>query len=161
VVLAAGTIPSLLADAASRFGDRDAVVDGDGRLTFRELLESVRTFGAALVETGVGPGDRVGIWMPNAARWIVAALGVFEAGAVLVPVNTRFKGAEAGDILARSKVKVLVTVTDFLGTDYVALLERGIPLPDLETIVIAGGAVPTSGPAPCTGWEAFVGRATS
>ena len=52
----------------------------------------------------------------------MAALGLFQAGAVLVPVNTRFKGAEAADILARSRARALVTVTDFLGTDYVAML---------------------------------------
>ena len=48
---------------------------------------------------------------------------MFEAGAVLVPVNTRFKGVEAADILRRSRARVLVTVTDFLGTDYVAMLD--------------------------------------
>ena len=47
------------------------------------------------------PGDRVAIWAPNGYRWIVAALGLWEAGAVLVPVNTRFKGAEAAVILGR------------------------------------------------------------
>jgi len=135
VVLAADTIPSLLAGAASTFADRPAVVDGETRLTFHELLDSARTFGAALVEVGVGPGDRVGIWMPNTARWIVAALGVFEAGAVLVPVNTRFKGAEAGDILSRSRTKVLVTVTDFLDTDYAALLRAEEPVPTLREVI--------------------------
>ena len=161
MVLAADTIPSQLADSASRFADRPAVVDGEMRLTYRELLDSARAFGAALVECGVEPGDRVAVWMPNTARWIVAALGVFEAGGVLVPVNTRFKGAEAGDILARSGATVLITVTDFLETDYIALLGEGsVHLPDLETIVVASGPLPASGPAPSIGWDTFTARAT-
>ena len=70
------------------------------------------------------------IWCGNCAEWTVAALGVFAAGAVLVPVNTRFKGGEAAVILARSGAHVLVTVADFLGIDYVAMLEgTGTALP--------------------------------
>jgi acyl-CoA synthetase (AMP-forming)/AMP-acid ligase II len=162
VVLVADTIPSLLADAATRFADRPAVIDGETRLTYAELLDSARSFGAALIDRGVRAGDRVGIWMPNTAAWIVAALGIFEAGAVLVPVNTRFKGAEAGDILSRSRAKVLVTVTDFLDTDYVALLEDGdVSLPELETIVVASGPVPTAGSTKCVGWTEFLIGANS
>ncbi len=162
MVLAADTIPSLLAAAASRSADRAAVVDGDTELTFAQLLESARTFGAALVGAGLDPGDRVGIWMPNRPRWIVAALGVFGSGAVLVPVNTRFKGAEAGDILARSAAKVLVTVTDFLDTDYVALLEEGgVALPSLGTIVVASGPPPDACRVPCIGWDDLEALATS
>ena len=93
--------------------------DGASRLTFAELREEARSFGAALVAAGVEPGDRVAIWAFNSVEWVVAMLGSSLAGAVLVPVNTRFKGAEAADILARSRARVLVTVTDFLGTDYV------------------------------------------
>ena len=52
----------------------------------------------------------------------MAALGLWQAGAVLVPVDTRFKGGEAADLLARSRARALVTVTDFLGTDYVDML---------------------------------------
>ena len=91
--------------------------------------------------SGIEPGDRVAIWAFNSAEWIVAVLGIFQAGAVLVPVNTRFKGVEAADILARSRARALVTVTDFLGTDYLALLEAsGVDLPDLETVVVARGS---------------------
>ena len=91
-----------------------------------------RRFGAALVAAGIEPGDRVAIWAPNSLRWIVAVLGIFEAGATLVPINTRFKGVEAADILTRSGARALVTVTDFLGTDYVAMLaDTGVELPRL------------------------------
>ncbi len=137
------TIPALLADTARRMGDRPAVLDVDTSMSYEELLDAACTFGAALGAHGVVPGSTVGIWMQNSARWIVAALGAFCAGAVLVPVNTRFKGAEAGDILSRSRARALVTVTDFLGTDYVSMLEKSaIPLETLETIVVASGEVP-------------------
>ena len=126
-------------------------------LTYAELFDEARTFAAALVASGVEPGDRVAIWAFNSAEWVVAALGLWQAGAVLVPINTRFKGGEAADILPRSRARVLVTVTDFLGTDYVAMLRAtGAELPDLETVVVARGAVPDGAES----WDAFGGRAT-
>ena len=132
------TIPALVASAAERFGDRSAVVDGEVEWTWAELDHQADRFAAALAAAGVDKGDRVSIWCPNCVEWIQAVLGVWKAGAVLVPINTRFKGSEAGDILRRSRAKVLVTVSDFLDTDYVAMLD-GQDLPDLETIVDAKG----------------------
>ena len=151
------TIPALTAAAAEHFGDHPAVVDGDTTLTYVELVEAARTFAAALVASGVEAGDRVALWSFNSVEWIVAVLGVFEAGAVLVPVNTRFKAAEAADILRRSGARVLVTTTDFLGVDYVALLEgiRG-ELPVLETVVALRG--PATGGS--VAWADFLARAT-
>ena len=82
---------------------------------------------------------------------------------MLVPVNTRFKGAEAADILGRSGARALVTVTDFLGTDYVALLDdAGVDLPRLETVVVAHGPVPAGAESwagvPGPGHDAGAGR---
>jgi HIP---CoA ligase len=151
------TIPALTVAAAEQFGDLVAVVDGDTTLRYAELLERARTFAAALVVAGIAPGDRVSIWAFNSAEWIVSALGVWQAGAVLVPINTRFKGAEAADILSRSHAKLLVTVTDFLGADYVAMLQSaGVELPDLETIVVIKGEVPEG----TDSWSHFMARAT-
>ena len=74
-----------------------------------------------------------------------------------MPVNTRYKGEEAAYLLGRSGARVLFTVTDFLGTDYVSLLRSsGAALPSLERIVVLGGPVP-AGPGPaCTSWDSFV-----
>src|SRR5947209_5548314 len=130
------TIPAMGAAAAERFGDRLAIADGDTRLSYAELFERARRFGAALVASGIEPGDRVAIWAFNSAEWVIALLGLSRAGAVLVPINTRWKGAEAADVLRRSRARLLVTVTGFLDTDYVAMLE-GFELPDLATIVVA------------------------
>lgn len=147
----------MLADAAEGFTDSTSVRDGDSTFTYAELADAAGQFGAALVAAGVEPGDRVAIWCGNCAEWIVAALGLFAAGAVLVPINTRFKGTEAAVILSRSGARVLVTVTDFLGTDYVAMLQdAGIALPELQTIVVAKGEA--TGAA--VSWDAFLARAT-
>src|SRR5437868_5002723 len=146
----ARTVPSAAAAAASRFGERPAVVDGDTRLTYAELFEQSRRFGAALVASGIQPGDRVAVWAFNSAEWIIALLGLSQAGAVLVPVNTRWKGPEAADVLRRSRARLLVTVTGFLDTDYVAMLD-GQDLPDLTTIVVAR----------TDSWEEFLARAAS
>jgi len=148
----------MLSGTADRFGALTAIRDGGTELTYAELAQAAGEFGAALVESGLQPGDRVAIWCFNCAEWVVAVLGVFAAGGVLVPVNTRFKGREAADMLGRSGAKVLVTVTDFLGTDYVAMLEdTGVDLPSLETVVIARGSA--SGDA--VEWKSFAGRATA
>ncbi|MBX3313294.1 MAG: FadD3 family acyl-CoA ligase [Actinobacteria bacterium] len=151
------TIPGLLAEAAERYPDTTAVVDGDVVLTFPELRDAARAFGAGLVAAGIEPGDRVAIWAPNGVRWIVAALGLWEAGAALVPINTRFKGAEAADILDRSGARALVTVTDFLGVDNVAALAAtGVALPVLTTTVVIDGPVPEG----ALSWDDLHGLAT-
>jgi acyl-CoA synthetase (AMP-forming)/AMP-acid ligase II len=151
------TIPAIAAGAADQFGGRLAIESGETRLTYAELFDEARSFGAALVAAGIEPGDRVAIWAFNSAEWVVALLGLSLAGAVLVPINTRFKGGEAADILVRSRAKVLVTVTDFLGTDYVAMLrDTGVELADLTTIVVARGAAV----AGTDSWDDFLAGGT-
>ena len=66
---------------------------------------------------GIDKGDRVAIWAPNSAEWIIAAFGLLTAGGVLVPVNTRFKAEEAADIIRRSGAKVVLVQKGFLGQD--------------------------------------------
>ncbi|WP_419919936.1 FadD3 family acyl-CoA ligase [Candidatus Poriferisocius sp.] len=149
------TICELLDDAARRFPDLEALVDGDVRWTFSELREQVRGSARALMASGVEPGDRVAVWGPNIWEWVVAGLGVHLAGGVLVPVNTRFKGREAGYILQRSGARILFTVTDFLDTDYVRLLRDAGGGADLDEIVVMRGAVPDG----TTGFARFLDRA--
>ncbi|MGH1565283.1 AMP-binding protein [Mumia sp. DW29H23] len=152
------SIAAMLQASAHEHADRVAVVDGDRTLTYSELFTESRRFAAALVADGVERGDRVAIWAFNSTEWIVAVLGIHQAGATLVPINTRFKGLEAGDLLRRGGVGVLVTVTDFLGTDYVDMLRRTAgDLPDLRTIVAARGPAT----APSVLWSDFLDRATA
>jgi len=71
---------------------------------------------------GLGAGDRAAIWAPNRWEWVVTMLGLHRAGVVVVPLNTRFKGEEAADILERSGARLLFTVRGFLGVDYPEML---------------------------------------
>jgi acyl-CoA synthetase (AMP-forming)/AMP-acid ligase II len=143
-----GTTPRLLHSSAERFSAREAIVDvSDGRtLSFSGLATAAHDAARAFLAMGIERGDRIAIWVPNVWEWVVAALGLHSAGAVLVPLNTRFKGREAAYILAKSRAKVLVTITGFLHTDYVAVLRDAVDLdtdlPDLETIVVLRGDAP-------------------
>jgi len=146
------TIPELIDDAAKRFTVQEAVVDGNQRWTFADYRDNIHAAARALMARGIGPGDRVAVWAPNAAEWAVAALGVHCSGAALVPINTRFKGHEAGYILERTSASLLFTVTDFLDTNYVDLLATAGQGAGLEETVVLRGTVP----AGCTAWEDFV-----
>ena len=150
------TIPQVLARAARLFGDSAAIIEGGTRLSFRELDAQAARASAAFLALGVQPGERVAMWAPNSAAWVIAALGAQGAGAILVPLNTRLKGKEAAFILKRSGARVLVTVDEFLGTRYPALL-AGEALPALEQLVLLGapGAAVPGLPA-ARGWQAFL-----
>jgi HIP---CoA ligase len=112
------TIPAVLASAAGQFGERLAVAEPGGpHLSYRELHRQVGGVSAALVSAGILAGDRVAIWSPNTHHWVVAALAAHTAGATLVPVNTRFTGAEALDVIGRSRASALFVAGPFLGTD--------------------------------------------
>lgn len=132
------TIPRMVLGAADRFGDAEAVVDGQLRLTFRELADRVRTAAGAFAAAGVGRGDRAAIWAPNSAEWIIAAFGLLTAGGVLVPVNTRFKADEAGDIIRRSGAKVVLVEKGFLGLDFE--VPSGVPVFDIKSDFLASGS---------------------
>jgi acyl-CoA synthetase (AMP-forming)/AMP-acid ligase II len=134
------TIPRLLDQAAEQFGSSAAIEDGEVRLDFRQLRDQAHRVARALMDRGVQPGDRVAIWAPNMWEWPVAALGIHCAGAVLVPINTRYKGREARFILAKSQARLLFTVNGFLGLDFQAMVDR----PELPTVVFRED------------WDAFV-----
>ncbi len=152
------TIPGAVTRAAREFGDAAALAEPgpDGlRLSYRELDERVSTVAAALIAAGVAPADRVAIWAPNDGHWVLAALGALGAGATLVPVSTRFTGAEALDVTSRSGARALFVAGDFLGVDRLAALraaagEAGVSLDRLGLVV----RVPQD-------WTAFERRAAA
>jgi HIP---CoA ligase len=147
------TVPAALERAARDFGDAEAVVDHSDRWTFAQLHDESLRVARALAASGVRPGDRVALWSPNSARWIAASFGVYAAGAVLVPVNTRFKGMEAAHVLGRAGASVLLASTDAVGTNLLGLLEA-TDLPALrEAVVIEGPAH-----AGAVSWDDFVAR---
>jgi len=150
--------PALVDRASREFAATEAISDGDVSLNFSELGQQIRQAAAALVASGVERDDRVAVWAPNSWEWVVAAMAVFRAGAVLVPVNTRFKGREAAFVLEKAKVKVLFTVVGFLGNDYVSdLRDSGEEVSSLEQIVVLRGDVVKG----TVSFEDFLSRGTT
>ena len=151
--LAPQTTPAAVHRAEELWPEQIAVIDEQWnapvRLTWSELADRVRHFAAGLIEAGVEPGDRVAVWAPNSHHWPIAALGTHYAGAVLVPLNTRYTVSEASDIIERSGAAVVVASGAFAGIDrFSEVLASpiatgrtvvGIPL---ESAVDAAGAVP-------------------
>jgi acyl-CoA synthetase (AMP-forming)/AMP-acid ligase II len=151
-----GTIPHVVQADAERFGDDEALVDGDVRLTYADLWAAARRAAAGFVAAGVRPGDRVAMWAPNIWEWPVALIGLHAAGAAVVPLNTRYKGAEAAYILDKSRARLLVTIDGFLGSDYVTML-HGHDLAHLEQIVVLRPQQADE-PAPLVvSWDDFLG----
>jgi acyl-CoA synthetase (AMP-forming)/AMP-acid ligase II len=147
------TIPRLLRNASEWFGDRPALEDGDGVLSFSDLAAEALRAARAFMATGIGRGDRVAIWAPNSREWVIGALGLQTAGACLVTLNTRFKPAEAAYVLRRSGTRLLLTVGDFLGTNYADSLVAE-ELPELEQILTLSGTAVRGTP-----WSDLLARA--
>ncbi|MBS0465976.1 MAG: fatty acid--CoA ligase family protein [Proteobacteria bacterium] len=132
------TLPALIRQSAEQHGSRAAIVDGDTRISYADLLVRSEQVARSLMALKVQAGDRVALWAPNIYEWIVAACGVHAAGAILVPLNTRMKGAEAADILERSRARVLFCIGDFLNLYYPALLQDCRPVTLSHVVVLRG-----------------------
>jgi HIP---CoA ligase len=151
-----GTIPEALSHAAERYRDDEALIDGTVRLSFGTLATRVDDMARALVGSGIEPGDRVALWAPNSADWVITSFAIYSVGAVLVPLNTRYRGEEAGHVLRTSRARLLFTVTDLLGSDLVALLADVPGLESLQEIVVLEGPTRPG----CTTLAEFADRAS-
>ncbi|ATI80691.1 AMP-binding protein [Sphingobium yanoikuyae] len=117
------TLPGVIAHVAARYGDTPFIVGEDGAsISFAAFKDQVDRLAGALIAHGVEHGDRVAIWAPNSPEWILAASAIESIGAIMVPINTRFKGGEAAFALDKTRARILFTVTGFLGNDYAAML---------------------------------------
>ena len=153
----ARTVPAVLERMARQLPNHDALVSPDRRFTFAQLRDEVRRAAAAMIALGIARGDRVAIWSPNTWHWVVACLAVHHAGAVMVPLNTRYTAAEATDILARTRTPLLFASGTFLGADRAAGLNRG-QLPRLRQIV----RIPIDSPATdYSPWDEFIAAGTT
>ncbi|MBW8752743.1 MAG: AMP-binding protein, partial [Sphingomonadales bacterium] len=123
-----------------RYGETPFIVGEQGTATsFAGFRSKVRRLARALIAHGVEHGERVAIWAPNSPEWIVAASAIEIIGAILVPINTRFKGAEAAFVLAKTRARVLFTVGQFAGNDYAAMLGDAGELAALQHLVRLDG----------------------
>jgi len=149
------TIPRMARASAERFGEADALVEGDSHLSFADVARDMRAVAGGLIAAGVEPGDRIAVWGPNSAAWITTALGVHAARAWLVPLNTRFKGAEAAYILEKTGTRALFVADGFLGNEYSASVRAVAPeLKALRDVV----ELPQHGSDTPPGWREFLTR---
>ncbi|MER6944737.1 AMP-binding protein [Nonomuraea sp. NPDC000554] len=131
-----GTLPRMLRDQADRHPDATVVEDGGLRLTMAGLRESAAGIARGLIALGVRPGDRVALWGVNDPYWVAHALGIWDAGGVLVPLSSRYKGIEAAGLIARTGAEMLLTGEGHGGTVLAGLLP---PLPALRHVIVPDG----------------------
>lgn len=121
------TIGQVLADRAAQLPDKIALAARDQRLTFRELNTLVDALAAALASLGVQRGDTVALWMTNTPTWIAVWFACARLGAVLAPINTRYKLEEATYILRQSEARVLIAMDQYWGIDYLDMVRQMVP----------------------------------
>jgi fatty-acyl-CoA synthase len=123
------TIGGQLDRTAARFGDRLALVARQQgiRLTWRRLADEVDKLAAGLLALGLEPGDRVGIWSPNNAEWLLTQLATARAGMVLVCINPAYRLVELDYALNKAGCRALVTATAFKSSDYAGMLMELMP----------------------------------
>ncbi|WP_338579016.1 FadD3 family acyl-CoA ligase [Pseudomonas sp. ML2-2023-6] len=147
------SIPHMLFNASKLHAGRTAIEEHGECTDYSDLPRLALAVTRSLMAQGIGKGDRVAIWAPNGRDWIIAALGIHCAGAVMVPINTRMKGSEAADILQRSGSRLLFVQPSFLGTDYLALLAPYRPA-SLNCLVLLGETTANSGSG--LDWDGFL-----
>src|ERR1700742_1387810 len=149
---ASGTFPvPLLGDTigdnfdrtASRFSDREALVDvtAGRRWTYSELAAAVDALARGLLGAEIGKGDRVGIWAPNCAEWTLTQYATAKIGAILVNINPAYGARELEYVLRQSGVRMLVSARAHRSSDYAAMIDEVRPAcPDLEQVILLGSA---------------------
>src|SRR5688500_10347924 len=146
------TIGENLDRAVERWGDREALVSchQDLRHTYPELGEAVDRLARALVASGLAPGDRLGIWSPNRAEWVLVQYATAKAGIALVNVNPAYRTSELEYALRQSGCRALIAAPAVKTSDYAATIAevRG-ELPALEQVVLFDSPE----------WEALAGGA--
>ncbi|NNE83462.1 MAG: AMP-binding protein [Alphaproteobacteria bacterium] len=156
VPLLGDTIGAYFDKAAARWGDHDALVvpHQDISWSWSALQQRVNDCAAGLIELGLAPGERIGIWSPNNMEWVVTQFATAKAGLILVNINPAYRLAELEFALNKVECKALITATAFKSSDYIAMLRdlapeidtaapgdlRSEKLPHLRTVIQIGGA---------------------
>ena len=142
------TIGDTLDDAVRRHADRPALIvrHQSVRMTYGELAAAVENFAAGLLALGLGRGDRIGIWSPNNAEWVIAQFATARIGLILVNINPAYRTAELDYVLNKVGCRALILAKAFKTSDYVGML-RSLgekKLPHLEERIVIDDA-PTAG----------------
>jgi fatty-acyl-CoA synthase len=123
---------------AARFADRDALVSRqqDVRLTYAQLDAAIDAVAGGLLRAGIAAGDRVGIWAPNCAEWILVQYATAKIGAILVNVNPAYRAHELEYVLRQSGMRLLFSASAFKTSDYAGMIaEVGGTIDTLERTV--------------------------
>ena len=152
------TVGAILDDAADNYGDRPALIvpHQQVRYSYSELREQAETVAANLLSLGLKPGDRVGIWSPNRAEWVITQFATAKAGLILVNINPAYRLSELEYALNKVGCKALVLAEKFKSSDYVAMVRELAPeidraksnelsaarLPGLKTVVVIADTPP-------------------
>ena len=148
------TIGQRLERTALQWPDRPALIDSQQgiRWTWSELAGKVEAFAAGLLSLGLEPGDRIGIWSPNNAEWVITQFASAKAGLVLVTINPAYRLSELEYALNKVGCRALVTATQFKSSDYIGMIQTLAPeiatskpgalqaktLPDLRMVIQIG-----------------------
>lgn len=163
------TIGELPAAAAARWPNREALVFGDRRWTFAEVEVEVDRAARALVALGVARGDKVALWLMNRPEWIFLLFGIIRVGAVLVPLNTRFREDDVRFVVGHAEATTLIQSDRSGPVDFLAQTRNVLPglgahapgdpadpaFPELRRVITVGNA-PSDG---VLWWEDCLARA--
>jgi fatty-acyl-CoA synthase len=135
------TIGADLRRTVARHGDREALVDvpTHRRWTYNELDVEVDELALGLLELGIAKGDRVGIWAPNCAEWVLLQYATAKVGAILVNVNPAYRSHELAYVVNQSGMRLLVSAVGHKASDYRAMVDQVRPdCPALTDVVYIG-----------------------
>jgi fatty-acyl-CoA synthase len=146
------TMGTIVDRAADRFGSREALSYEGKRWSFADLKVEADRVAKGLIALGIEPGEKVSLWMPNRPEWLFIMFAVMKIGAVLVPINTRFRTTDLEYVVHQSNSATLLTVDRSGPVRYFDMVcelcpdldqadshEVGaIRLPDLKRIIVLG-----------------------
>ena len=133
------TFGSLAQTMADRFGAREALIFRDERYTFAELLQRVDDVAKGLIGLGIQPGEHVALWMMNRAEWIFTMFAVAKIGAVIVPINTRFRTHDLEYLLKQSDTRYLISHDVSGPINYLEMIREVVDLPSTGDVIADSG----------------------
>jgi len=143
------TLDRVFRRMAEEFSDRPYVLTDRAQWTYGDVAAQAERLAAGLAEIGVRAGDRVALLMANYAEFVPLAFAVWRLGATLIPLNFAFRANELGYVLKQSGARALITMSEFRGLDYLAMLDQLAPgwesdasaaFPELKAVVLFGAS---------------------
>lgn len=121
------TFGQLPADAATRWGAREALVFGAQRWTWIEFSAEVDRAAKSLIALGVQPGEKIALWMNNKPEWLFLMYAVWKVGGVLVPLNTRYRNEDIAYVVTQSNTATIISDDHSGPVDYLSMLREVLP----------------------------------